>query len=84
VLAAGLSGLYSALPRELGVETEDWFRLTPDDVNEIHGLTIFMNSLEFCNAVVQVAHPVVKRQMLDFLYQGFLVPVMGPALLQVK
>ncbi|PNF15114.1 hypothetical protein B7P43_G15572, partial [Cryptotermes secundus] len=43
---------------------------------------MFMNSLEFCNAVVQVAHPVVKKQMLEFLYQGFLVPVMGPALLQ--
>ena len=71
------------LPRKLDVETEDWHRLTPDDVNELNELTMFMNSLEFCNAVVQVAHPVVKNQMLEFLYQGFLVPVMGPALLQV-
>ncbi|XP_066998841.2 FHIP family protein GJ17503 isoform X2 [Anabrus simplex] len=82
VLATGLSGLYSLLPRKLDIETEDWHRLTPDDVNDINELTMFMNSLEFCNAVVQVAHPVVKNQMLEFLYQGFLVPVMGPALLQ--
>ncbi|KAJ9590796.1 hypothetical protein L9F63_016182, partial [Diploptera punctata] len=82
VLATGLSGLYSLLPRKLVIETEDWHRLTPDDINEISELTMFMNSLEFCNAVVQVAHPVVKNQMLEFLYQGFLVPVMGPALLQ--
>ncbi|PSN55373.1 hypothetical protein C0J52_01825 [Blattella germanica] len=82
VLATGLSGLYSLLPRKLLIETDDWHRLTPDDVNDINELTMFMNSLEFCNAVVQVAHPVVKNQMLEFLYQGFLVPVMGPALLQ--
>lgn len=82
VLATGLSGLYSVLPRKVMIETEDWHRLTPDDVNDISELTMFMNSLEFCNAVVQVAHPVVKKQMLEFLYQGFLVPVMGPALLQ--
>lgn len=84
MLATGLSGLYSLLPRKLVIETEDWYRLTPDDVNDISELTAFMNSLDFCNAVVQVAHPVVKRQMLEFLYQGFLVPVVGPALLQVK
>jgi len=82
VLATGLSGLYSVLPRKIAIETEDWHRLTPDDVNDIRELTLFMNSLEFCNAVVQVAHPVVKKQMLEFLYQGFLIPVMGPALLQ--
>ena len=42
-----------------------------------------MNSLDFCNAVAQVAHPLVQKQLLEFLYHGFLVPVMGPALLQV-
>lgn len=83
MLVTGLGGLYSVLPRKIVVETEDWHRLTPDDVNEMPELTMFMNSLEFCNAVVQVAHPIVKAQMLDLLYQGFLIPVMGPALLQV-
>ncbi|KAL1110121.1 hypothetical protein AAG570_008198 [Ranatra chinensis] len=82
VLAAGLSGLYSLLPRKLTIETNDWHRLTPDDVNDLPELAVFMNSLEFCNAVVQVAHPIVQNHLLEFLYQGFLVPVMGPALLQ--
>lgn len=82
-MATGLSGLYSRLPRKMMIEAEDWHRLTPDDVNEIPELTMFMNSLEFCNAVVQVAHPLVHQQMLEFLQQGFLVPVLGSALLQV-
>ncbi|KAG8267164.1 hypothetical protein J6590_057003 [Homalodisca vitripennis] len=82
VLATGLSGLYSALPRKLSVAVEDWHRFTPDDVNEIPELVAFMNNLEFCNAVVQVAHPAIRSQLLEYLYQGFLVPVMGPALLQ--
>ncbi|XP_011339039.1 UPF0518 protein AAEL005291 isoform X3 [Ooceraea biroi] len=82
VLATGLSGLYSVLPRKLDIETDDWHQLTPDDVNDLPALTQLMNSLEFCNAVAQVAHPLVQKQLLEFLYQGFLVPVMGPALLQ--
>ncbi|CAF4880714.1 unnamed protein product [Pieris macdunnoughi] len=81
ILATGLSGLYSLLPRTLG---EGILRLTPDDVNKVHKLTLFIDSLEFCNAVAQVAHPSIRAQLLDLLLQGFLVPVMGPALLQTK
>ncbi|KAI5645824.1 retinoic acid induced 16-like protein domain-containing protein [Phthorimaea operculella] len=69
----------SLLPRTLG---ERVYRLTPDDVNRVHKLALFIDSLEFCNAVAQVAHPSIKRQLLDLLYHGFLVPVLGPALLQ--
>lgn len=82
VLATGLSGLYSLLPRKLDIETDDWHRLTPDDVNDLPALMHLMNSLDFCNAVAQVAHHLVQKQLLEFLYHGFLVPVMGPALLQ--
>ncbi|XP_063548322.1 FHIP family protein AGAP011705 [Cydia strobilella] len=81
VLATGLSGLYSLLPRTLG---DNVYRLTADDVNQGHKLTLFTDSVEFCNAVAQVAHPSIKKQLLDLLCQGFLVPVMGPALLQTK
>lgn len=79
-----MSGLYSLLPRKLNIETDDWHQLTPDDVNDLPALTQLMNSLEFCNAVTQVAHPMVQKQLLEFLYQGFLIPVIGPALLQVS
>ena len=84
VLVTGLCGLYSSLPNSIDIQSCDWFRITPDDASEMPELTLFMNSLEFCNAVVQVAHPLIRDQLLDFLYQGFLVPVLGPALLQVS
>lgn len=83
VLVTGLGGLYSVLPNSIEITAVDWHRITPDDVTEIPELTMFMNSLEFCNAVVQVAHELIKTQLLDFMYAGFIVPVLGPAILQV-
>ncbi|EAA00076.3 AGAP011705-PA, partial [Anopheles gambiae str. PEST] len=84
VLVTGLGGLYSRLPNQIEIKTVDWYRITTDDVTELPELTLFMNSLEFCNAVVQVAHTMIRQQLLDFLYQGFLVPVLGPAILQTN
>lgn len=83
LVASGLSGLYSVLPNiidDIGVP--DWHRFTPDDVNEIKGLLSFVTSLEFSNAIAQVAHPTIRRQLQEFLYRGFLIPVLGAALLQ--
>lgn len=31
----------------------------------------------------QIAHPLVKNQLIKYIYDGFLVPVLGPALHQV-
>lgn len=83
LLVTGLGGLYSRLPTSIEINSIDWHRITPDDVSDMPELTLFMNSLEFCNAVVQVAHDLIKQQLLDFMYQGFIVPVLGPAILQV-
>ncbi|KAI2660733.1 FHF complex subunit HOOK interacting protein 1B [Labeo rohita] len=80
VLATGLSALYSSLPRKIEVRGDDWHALRREDWIGVSSLVLFMNSLEFCNAVVQVAHPLVRCQLLDYLHNGFLVPVMGPAL----
>lgn len=83
LLASGLSGLYSVLPHVLtDIKVPDWHRLTPDDVNDIKDLSTFVTSLEFSNAVAQIAHPLIRKQMQEFLYRGFLIPVLGPALLQ--
>lgn len=82
VLATGLSGLYSVLPRKLTIVADDWYRLTHEDIQEIPELAMFLNSLEFCNAVIQVSHTLVQEQLLEYIYQGFLIPVMGPALHQ--
>ncbi|XP_059612393.1 FHIP family protein GK23746 isoform X2 [Phlebotomus argentipes] len=85
VLVTGLGGLYSLLPTTIETNSAgDWHRITPDDVAEINELTLFMSSLEFCNAVVQVAHDLIKHQLLDFMYQGFVVPVLGSTLLQTN
>ncbi|KAJ8923668.1 hypothetical protein NQ315_010248 [Exocentrus adspersus] len=84
-IASGLSALYSVLPNMLNdITVPDWHRFTPDDVNEIKGLLTFVTSLEFSNAVAQVAHPVIRKQLQEFLYRGFLIPVLGPALLQTN
>uniref|UniRef100_A0A3P8YEM7 FHF complex subunit HOOK-interacting protein 1B n=1 Tax=Esox lucius TaxID=8010 RepID=A0A3P8YEM7_ESOLU len=80
VLATGLSALYSSLPRKIEVRGDDWHALRREDWMGVASLVLFMNSLEFCNAVIQVAHPLVRGQLVDYVHNGFLVPVMGPAL----
>ncbi|CAG2107074.1 unnamed protein product [Medioppia subpectinata] len=85
VLATGLSGLYSSLPRRLlthSIVSDDWHQITNEDIQENHELEVFLNSLEFCNAVAQIAHPFIQKQLLQYIYNGFLVPVIGPALHQ--
>ncbi|XP_030756075.1 UPF0518 protein AGAP011705 [Sitophilus oryzae] len=83
LVASGLGGLYSVLPNVIDdIGVPDWHCFTPDDVNEIKGLLSFVTSLEFSNAIAQVAHPVIRRQLQDFLYKGFLIPVLGEALMQ--
>uniref|UniRef100_A0A8B9F790 Family with sequence similarity 160 member A1 n=1 Tax=Amazona collaria TaxID=241587 RepID=A0A8B9F790_9PSIT len=80
VLATGLSGLYSSLPTKLEENGEEWHCLLKDDWLLSPALVQFMNSLEFCNAVIQVAHPLIRNQLVNYIYNGFLVPVMAPAL----
>ncbi|CAO2582612.1 FHF complex subunit HOOK interacting protein 1B [Lemmus lemmus] len=80
VLATGLSALYSSLPRKIEVPGDDWHCLRREDWIGVPALALFMSSLEFCNAVIQVAHPLVQKQLVDYIHNGFLVPVMGPAL----
>lgn len=54
MLATGLSGLYSSLPTKLEEKGEEWHCLLKDDWLLSPALVQFMNSLEFCNAVIQV------------------------------
>ncbi|XP_065806798.1 FHF complex subunit HOOK-interacting protein 1A isoform X1 [Labrus bergylta] len=80
VLATGLSGLYSSLPARLQVYSEDWHCLDQADWQQIPALVHFLHSLDFCSAVTKVAHPSIRTQLLDYIYNGFLVPVLAPAL----
>lgn len=83
VLATGLSGLYSLLPRKLDFEN-DCYRLNPENIEDVPDLNNFLASVELCNAVAKICHKTVYDQLLDYLYHGFLLPVVGPALMQVK
>lgn len=113
VLATGLSGLYSSLPIKLDIPSEDWHCLHREDWLQMPSLVQFLNSLEFCNAVIQVwgglrhvirvrtgtllacglsymfsdcsqvAHPDIRGQLVAYIYNGFLVPVLAPALHKV-
>ncbi|XP_023148483.2 FHF complex subunit HOOK interacting protein 1A-like [Amphiprion ocellaris] len=80
VLATGLSGLYSSLPARLQVYSEDWHCLDRADWQQVPALVHFLHSLEFCSAVTKVAHPSIRSQLLSYIYNGFLVPVLAPAL----
>ncbi|KAI5609174.1 protein FAM160A1-like, partial [Silurus asotus] len=80
VLATGLSGLYSWLPAKLEVSREGWHCLEEVDWMQVPGLVQFLNSLQFCSTVCKVAHHSVRDQLLGYIYNGFLVPVMAPAL----
>ncbi|XP_072526696.1 FHF complex subunit HOOK-interacting protein 1A [Salminus brasiliensis] len=80
VLATGLSGLYSSLPTKLDVPCDDWHCLNREDWQQVPALVQFLNSLEFCNAVMQVAHPSIRDQLVGYICNGFLVPVLAPAL----
>ncbi|XP_025192379.1 UPF0518 protein GJ17503 isoform X2 [Melanaphis sacchari] len=82
VLATGLSGLYSVLPRKLDFEN-DCYRLSPENIEDVPELNNFLASVELCNAVAKICHKTVHDQLLDYLYHGFLLPVVGPALMQV-
>ncbi|XP_056418784.1 FHF complex subunit HOOK-interacting protein 1A [Hyla sarda] len=83
VLATGLSGLYSSLPTKLEDKGEEWHCLVKEDWLQVPSLIQFINSLEFCNAVIQVAHPLIRAQLVDYIYNGFLLPVLAPALHKV-
>ncbi|VDM49076.1 unnamed protein product [Toxocara canis] len=57
VVATGLSGCYSQLPRNVGsiiYVGDEWHKISADDIESYPSLTDFHSSLLFCNAVVQV------------------------------
>ncbi len=71
VLATGLSGLYSSLPTKLDVPNEEWHCLHREDWQQLPALVQFLNSLEFCNAVIQVCASAASFLLhLGFIYSG--------------
>uniref|UniRef100_A0A3P8T316 FHF complex subunit HOOK-interacting protein C-terminal domain-containing protein n=1 Tax=Amphiprion percula TaxID=161767 RepID=A0A3P8T316_AMPPE len=68
VLATGLSGLYSSLPARLQVYSEDWHCLDRADWQQILVIIMNMNNM------------LCVFTLLSYIYNGFLVPVLAPAL----
>ncbi|CAF0775029.1 unnamed protein product [Rotaria sordida] len=82
ILATGLSALYSDLPHRLSTSNDECFILTKREWSESPTLVQFMNSLQFSNDVIQIAHPTIGHHLLQYIYHGFLVPVLGPSIHQ--
>ncbi|CAF4082707.1 unnamed protein product, partial [Rotaria magnacalcarata] len=82
ILATGLSALYSDLPHHLSTNNDEWFILTKKEWSESPALVQFMNSLQFSNDVIQIAHPTIGHHLIQYIYHGFLVPVLGPSIHQ--
>lgn len=70
MLATGLSGLYSSLPTKLEEKGEEWHCLLRDDWLLLPPLVQFMNSLEFCNAVIQVSAARLRHGSRDTEARG--------------
>lgn len=86
-MAYGLSGMYSSMPRKLELpqfSEPSWYRLSHFDLCQLPDVQKFLSTLEFCDAVIQAAHPCVQDQLLALIYMGFLDSVLKPALTQVK
>lgn len=85
LLATGLSGLFSSLPRVVIGQSMsvDAFQFKDDLLHDSKEIEQFLKCLEFCNAVAQISHPIIQVQLLNYIYNGFLVSVIGPALHQV-
>ena len=80
----GLSGLFSTLPRKLLPDTHSVL-FKPREFDSFFNRSepiLFVECFRFVNRVVSVAHPAIRDRLVDFVYHGFLVPVLAPALNQ--
>ncbi|TPP67469.1 hypothetical protein FGIG_12278 [Fasciola gigantica] len=85
VIATGLATLYAELPREMISNNypQSWPELiqTVEEQEERSAQFIeFFGALEFCESVLEVAHPLIQSSLLQFIHSGFFVSVLGFAL----
>ncbi|VDP71670.1 unnamed protein product [Echinostoma caproni] len=82
VIATGLATLYAELPRELISNNypQSWPELvqTMEEREQNCSQFIeFFSALEFCESVLEVAHPLIQSSLLQFIHSGFFVSVLG-------
>ncbi|UXI22177.1 lysosome membrane protein 2 [Sarcoptes scabiei] len=79
IIASSLTGHFSSLPRIEHNESRIDLERNLSPKNE---LDIFLRFFKFTNTVVQCSNPIIQAQLLKFIYDGFLVSVIGPSLNQ--
>lgn len=88
-MAGGLSGCFSQLPRCICTalqisEHDEFYKLSLlNDLEQINELAEFYKAVLFCNAVVQVAHRTIVSHIIRYFYDGFLLEVFKPSVLEV-
>lgn len=85
VIATGLATLYAELPRELISNNypQSWPELiqTVEEREQMcKQFAEFYSALEFCESILEVAHPLIQSSLLQFIHSGFFVSVLGFAL----
>ncbi|KAF7259373.1 hypothetical protein EG68_02959 [Paragonimus skrjabini miyazakii] len=89
VLATGLATLYAELPRRL-VNTnlpEEWpalMQALDEQESRSAKFNEFLNALDFCQSVLEVAHPLIQTSLLHYVHSGFFVSVLGFSLTQTN
>ncbi|XP_055330387.1 FHF complex subunit HOOK interacting protein 1B-like [Paramacrobiotus metropolitanus] len=81
VLISGLCAFYHSLPGKLfAMFGPGWHKISPYDLTCSVDLEYFTEYMVFCNAAVQLSHPLVQSSIISFFKKLFLTPVVGPAL----
>ncbi|KAF8569137.1 hypothetical protein P879_02773 [Paragonimus westermani] len=89
VLATGLATLYAELPRRLVTTNlpEEWPALVQaldEQESRSPKFNEFLDALDFCQSVLEVAHPLIQTSLLHYVHSGFFVSVLGFSLTQVS
>ncbi|CAH8517586.1 unnamed protein product [Schistosoma turkestanicum] len=87
VIATGLGILYTALPYRLvnNNSPETWpiliRTLNTNQLASAH-FNEFLNALDFCRSLLEIAHPLIQSCLLHCIHTIFFVSIIGPALTQ--
>ncbi|KAL7078537.1 hypothetical protein ACQ4LE_002103 [Meloidogyne hapla] len=86
VMSAGLSACFSQLPKcvftEFCLDSNEAHKLSVCDVKGMPQLYEFHNALLFTNSVAQIAHYSITRQIVHFIYTGFLLKVFKSSIVE--
>uniref|UniRef100_A0A5K3ESL5 Lysosomal trafficking regulator lyst n=1 Tax=Mesocestoides corti TaxID=53468 RepID=A0A5K3ESL5_MESCO len=66
----------------LRVHGAGWHRITKPEWSACEPLVQFLQTLDFCNLAIRISHPSVRKDLLFYIYSGFLMSVLRSALNQ--